>query len=501
MERAHAATPNSSRERSVLIIDLNNFATFPTLAVGVLIANLRGRGFRVRLLSPLAFDVPAAERERAETVADHLARRLHLSTSPSLRGVRDVAREVRSWWINRPHGRVLAEAEKALRERPDVLLLSAYLQHGATVSALGSLSRRYGVPLLLGGPMFNQVEVSDAWRSVPALSAIVGAEADLSVADIVDAVCNGEDLLRFEGITLPDGRRSPPGRPLRPLDSALFPDFSDFPWHRYRVRIVPMMASRGCQWGRCTFCSDVVSVSGRSFRSRSVTHVLDEMREQAARCATSNFLFLDLKLNSSPDLFRGIIHNVQSYVPGAQWIGTVHVDKRNDNGLSMADLRAAAKAGMRRVSFGLESGSQRMLDAMEKGSSVERNSEFIHNAYEAGLSIRCTMFKGYPGETAEDLLQTAEFLEQHAPYLDRIRFNDFSIPLGTPIYRAVTGEPDAYPNLRLHGLEGGPSRARYVSDDGRSASYRRAKARVLRAVYEINRKPLRGSARQFDGLM
>jgi hypothetical protein len=501
MAQSEIAAPRLSRARSVLIVDLNNFSTFPTLAVGLLIANLRSEGFRVRLLSPLAFDVPAAERERAETLADHFARRLHLSTSPTLRRVRDAAREGRSWWKSRPHARVLAEAEMALRERPDALLLSAYLQHGPTVHALGALSQKYGVPLLLGGPMFNQPEVCEAWRHVPGLSAIVGAEADLCIAELVTAVCDGDDLLRFDGITLPDGRRSRSARPLRPLDSTPTPDFSDFPWDRYRVRVIPLMASRGCQWDQCAFCSDVVSVSGRGFRSRSVAHVLGEMREQSVRHRTRNFLFLDLKLNSNPNLFRGIIENVQDQVPGAQWIGTVHVDQRRDNGLSRSDLSAAAAAGMRRISFGLESGSQRLLDAMNKGSTVEGNSEFIRHAHEAGLSVRCTMFKGYPGETADDLDQTAEFLERHGPYLERVRFNEFSIPLGTPIYKAIVSHPEAYPSVRVLGLEGGPARARYISDEGRSSSYRRAKARVLGAVFAINRKKLRVAAREFDGLM
>lgn len=485
----------------MLIVDLNNFASFPTLAVGILIANLRRQGFRVRLISPLAHDVPATERERAETLVDHFARRVHLSTSPVMRRLRDGAREARAWWTGRPHPRVLAETELALRETPDVLLLSAYLQHGRTVHALGELSRRHGVPLVLGGPMFNLPEVAETWRTVPGLTAIVGGESDLIAGDIVRAVCERADLLQIPGITLPDGRRSPPAPPLRPLDATPIPDFRDFPWGRYRVRIIPLMASRGCQWSQCSFCSDVVSVSGREFRNRSVSHVLDEMREQAARHDTRNFLFLDLKLNSNPNLFRGVIENVQTHVPGAEWIGTVHVDQRRDNGLSRADLSAAVAAGMRRVSFGLESGSQRLLDAMRKGSTVEGNAAFIRTAHEAGLSIRCTMFKGYPGETADDLERTAEFLERHTPYLDRVRFNEFSIPLGTPIYEAVTRDPAAYPNLRLLGLDRHPERARYISRDGHSAAYRRAKARVLRAVYEINRRPLRATARAFDGLM
>ena len=83
------------------------------------------------------------------------------------------------------------------------------------------------------------------------------------------------------------------------------------------------MASRGCQWNKCLFCSDIVSASGRTFRTRSAENVLVEMREQSQRHDTRNFLFLDLKLNSNPNLMRGISEELQRYVPGAEWIGTV----------------------------------------------------------------------------------------------------------------------------------------------------------------------------------
>ncbi|MBL8555034.1 MAG: radical SAM protein [Phenylobacterium sp.] len=495
---AAAADP---RQKRILIVDLNNFSTFPTLAIGILVAALRNAGHAVRVLSPLAHDVPAAEREHAETYLDHIRRRIHLSTWAPFRETRDAIRGLRRWWLDRPHPRVLAETERELRGRPDVVLLSAYMQHFASVTEIGRLAERHGVPMLLGGPMFNLDSAAEAWRAIPGLTAIIGAEADLSAPRIVATACAGGDLTAFSGVMLPDGRRSGPAPPLRRLDAAPIPDFSDFPWDRYRVRIVPIMASRGCQWAKCSFCSDVISVSGRSFRSRSADNVLHEIREQARRQGTNKFLFLDLKLNSNPHLLRSIVEGMQRSVPGAEWIGTVHVDDRADNGLSRRELRDAVASGMRRISFGLESGSQAMLDAMKKGSSVEGNAEFIRTAHEAGLSIRCTMFKGYPGETAEDLDLSAEFLERHADHLDRVRCNEFSIPAETPIHEAVTADPSAFPNLRLTGLDARRAQVRYVSLDGRSPGYRRAKARLLRAVYDINRRKIRSSARAFDGLM
>ncbi len=498
---AKARRLSDRRHQNLLFVDLNNFASFPTLAVGILVAALRNAGHRVDLLVPLAYDVPAAAREKPDRLWHHVMRRIHLSTLPGTTAALERIRSLYYWRQRRPHGNVVREVARALDRKPDVLLLSAYLQHHATVVELCRLAKERGVPVLLGGPAFNLARTAEEWRSIDGLTAIYGGEADIVMPELVETIVAKGDLLAFPGIRLADGRGSTQAPPLRQLDRSPVPDFHDFPWDRYPVRIVPIMTGRGCQWARCLFCSDVVSANGRTFRTRSLDMVLHEMREQSRRHQTSNFLFLDLKLNSNPHLLRGLVERIQGEVPGAQWIGTVHVDLRSDNGLSRAEIKAAAAAGMRRVSFGLESGSQRMLDLMEKGASVEANEAFIRHASEAGISVRCTMFKGFPGETADDLERTAEFLTRNEGRIDRVRFNDFSILEDTPIWHSVTNRTGEYPDLHLRSPDARHARLRYGRSGGRDAAYRRAKARVLAAVYHINRRPLRDEARMFDGLM
>lgn len=490
-----------SRTLRLLIVDLNNFASFPTLAIGILVAALRDRGHRVEVLCPLAHDVPATERERRETWLDHLRRRVHLSDWAPFLGMRDLLRRLASARVERVHPTVLHETAKALATAPDAVLISAYLQHFNSVAAIAGLAQGRNIPVILGGPMFNLPEVAESWRRIAGVSAVVGAEVDRDLPDLIESLCGAGDPLAFPGVVLPDGRRSVAAAPLRRLDETPVPDFTDFPWDRYRARIVPLMTGRGCQWDKCLFCSDVISVSGRTFRTRSVESVLLEMQEQARRHETTNFLFLDLKLNSWPDMIRGIARGIGRHVQGAEWIGTVHVDQRADNGLSRADLEAAAEGGMRRISFGLESGSQRLLDAMHKGASVARNSAFIRDAHAAGLSIRCTMFKGFPGETAADMEATADFLDAHAHLLDRVRFNAFSVQTGTPIWEAVRHKAGPAAGLNVTRQDHRRARVEYRAAEPACRAYRRAKARALGIVYQINRRPLRDTARQFDGLM
>ncbi len=490
-----------SRDVRVLIVDLNNFATFPTLAVGILVASLRSSGIEVDVLCPLAHGVPALAREKQEGRLDHWLRRIHLTTNPKLRGLRNVARNARLRHLHQPNAKVVGETERAMAIGYDLVLLSAYLDHHPTVEAIGRCAQQRGIPMVLGGPMFNLPDVAREWLGVPGLTALFGGEADLGLPAMVRSVLAGEDLSNIPGVILPNGDGGVPSSPLRDMDSIPIPDFRDFPWEQYPLRVLPIMTARGCGWGRCVFCSDVVSASGRTFRSRSLALILDEIEEQARRHSARHFLFLDLKLNSNLEVWRGLASGIRERVPDAEWIGTVHVGNGRDNGLGQKDLEAAVAGGMRRISFGLESGSQRLLDSMKKGTSIERCSEFLHAAHGVGLSVRCTAFQGLPGETAQDVRATQEFLDQHAHCIDRIRFNDFSVMSGTSMHSGLLSSPSAFPEL--DGLQPNHSRAKisYRHENAGAPAYRAAKRELLETVYRINRKPLRAGSEALDGLM
>ena len=84
----------------------------------------------------------------------------------------------------------------------------------------------------------------------------------------------------------------------------------------------------------------------------------------------------------------------------------MHVQARGENGLTRNELGVAYRSGMRRISCGLETGSQRVNDSMAKGTRLEPTSRFIRDAHGVGLSVRATMMLGYPGETSEDVAAT-----------------------------------------------------------------------------------------------
>jgi len=501
-----ASSISEKQQNPLLFIDLNNFAAYPTLAVGYLIRSLRLNNYRVDLLSPLALGIPAFSRDDRETWKDQLLRRIYFSSHPVLRYLHDYLRNAYSNRLSRPHPLMIKEVHQAIAKNPPAILISAYLTQYAMCVEIGRIAKSVGIPVLLGGPFFNLKKVTKEWLSIEGVTAIVGAEVDFTLSDIVTTLLHNGDLSQHAGVFLLDnsllhnlhGRMA---EPLKQLDQLPVPDFTDFPWHKYPYPIIPIMTGRGCSWGACTFCGDVISANGRTFRSRGIQPVLNELKQQSKTHRSKDFIFLDIKLNSDLQVWNGLINHFQDYVPDGRWIGTVHVNHQGDNGLSSERLIAAKKAGLTRISFGLESASQRLLDEMKKGTRIEECSDFILAAYNAGISVRTSMMLGFPGETADDLEQTTLFLKQHFYALDRVRLSLFKPLPDTPFDRMYQRNPEKYSNLKQFKWDYKLARGLYRYHPSRKKAYRQAKRELLKIVYEINRKALNDDAKQFNGMM
>lgn len=487
-----------------LLVDLNNFARYPTLAVGALVAVLRRDGIEVDVLSPLALGVPGVPREpqaRPFGRLDHFARHASAhAASPMLRSARARAAALRHPLARGSGRRVLAQLERALERRYDAVLVSTYLLYRDAVARIAVRCARAGIPVAVGGAYFAQPEVVDAWRSLPGVTAVFGGEGEPVVTRLVRTLAAGGDPAAIPGVST-SRTRTAAAPPLAALDALPFPDYRDFPWRRYPNRLVPLLSGRGCGWGACSFCSDVTSSMGRSFRTRSAASVLAEMTEQSARHDTALFVFTDLKLNSHLPTWHALVEGARRAVPGCQWIGAVHAGARGDHGLGCETLKAAAAAGMVRLTTGLESGSQRILDRMDKGTELGVTERMLEHAAEAGISVRVTMIVGHPGEEPEDVARSAAFLGRNAARIDRVLLNRFALVEGTRLHRRLRrGLPERGVLADLSRDDASAAVAhRYVPAARRE--WRRALWRLLGAVHAINRRPLGLPARAFEGVM
>jgi anaerobic magnesium-protoporphyrin IX monomethyl ester cyclase len=241
---------------------------------------------------------------------------------------------------------------------------------------------------------------------------------------------------------------TPRRRLIQDVDRLPFParDFLDIEAYRRAWRrkhdhfSLSIIATRGCPFG-CTWCQK--SVFGRSFRPRSPELVAEEMAS--------------IKEDYQPDQIR-IVDDVMGI--DRDWVRSWHDAVLAKDAvipfecLSRVDLLDEEMAcllkevGCRRIHFGAESGSQAVLDAMNKGITVEQIDKAAELCRRLDIETYLYMMVGYPGETWSDL-------ERSARLLRRTRPDDFSTTIayplpGTPFYEEVrdrltfegTGAPD-----------------------------------------------------------
>ncbi len=188
-----------------------------------------------------------------------------------------------------------------------------------------------------------------------------------------------------------------------------------------------LVASRGCPY-RCNWCAK--PIYGNSFHGRSAESVALEMRELRDRFGVDHLWFAD-------DLFGINSRWVEDFAAQVERHGAVVPFKMQ----SRADLMqgqtasALARAGCVEVWMGVESGAQKILDAMEKGIRVEQVPQARENLRENGIRACYFLQFGYPGETWGDIEKTIQMVRETRP--DDLGIS-VSYPLpGTEFYSRV----------------------------------------------------------------
>jgi anaerobic magnesium-protoporphyrin IX monomethyl ester cyclase len=270
----------------------------------------------------------------------------------------------------------------------------------------------------------------------------------------VDFVCRGDgeqlilDLLEHlaepeavAGLTwMKDGRVvQNAGRPMeRHLDQWPFPDREglkldfiesmplDVPAVLSMERFTTMQTSRGCPWP-CVFC-DIPMFNEGKWRARSAQHVVDELKH-LERQGYGSVYFVDDHFLLQPKRIQAICEGITTAGLSIQW----GIEGRVDS-VAQHLFPAMAKAHCRTVMFGIESGSQKVLDRLKKEQTLAEVRTAVTNAKKAGIEIVHGFFTvGNPDETIDDMRATFDFAAKLP--LDTFGFNRLCVYRGTPLWQ------------------------------------------------------------------
>jgi radical SAM superfamily enzyme YgiQ (UPF0313 family) len=280
------------------------------------------------------------------------------------------------------------------------------------------------------------------------VDAVTIGEADETVKELVPALLDGGDLSKVRGIAFSDGGRAvvTQARPLiQDLDAVPFPAWDLFPMTTYLAnpvvgvgRDMDIITSRGCPH-QCTYCYQIF---GRGFRARSPENIMAEIAELNGRYGLDFVSFQDDCFVVKKDRVHKFCDMLEQSGLDIKWscCGRANIC---DEPL----LRRMKEAGCTSVSYGIESGSQRILDRYHKGVRVETAKNAIRMTRDAGIRCPTSFMLGAIGETRETAWETVEFCKDVNIPLQALMFTT-PYP-GTPLYDeakplGLIGDEEAY---------------------------------------------------------
>jgi len=191
-----------------------------------------------------------------------------------------------------------------------------------------------------------------------------------------------------------------------------------------------IVASRGCPY-RCNWCAK--PIYGDSFAVRSPQSVAAEMHELKYQFGAAHLWFADDIFGLRPQWVRDLAAEVERLDAAIPFKMQSRVDL-----MTPSNVSALRRAGCAEAWLGAESGSQTILDAMDKGTRVEQITKARNNLRNQGIRACYFLQFGYPGEAWEDIQKTIELVRQTRP--DDIGVS-VSYPLpGTKFFERVQGE-------------------------------------------------------------
>lgn len=367
------------------------------------------------------------------------------------------------------------------------------------------VAKRQGWTVVLGGPESANYPAEYLRRGA---DVVVLGEGEETLAELLPALaaCGPRGLGGVRGTVFLDasGRIvANPERPqIRDLDALPWPDRDLIDLRRYidvwrahhGMGSVNLITARGCPY-RCRWCSH--AVFGFTHRRRNVVDVADELEHIVTTYGPEQVWYAD-------DVFT--IHHRWFFTYAAELKRRglrvpFETISRADRMMKEEVLEALAAMGCWRIWIGSESGSQRMLDAMERDVTVEQVRWATKAAQRHGIQVGMFLMWGYEGETLEDIEATIEHVTLAAP---DVFLTTVAYPIkNTPYYDAVAGRvvldrPWEDATDRDYRIAGRPSREYYrhadrwlrsaveaerlEREDPAAAAARRAEAAASRAA-------------------
>jgi len=294
--------------------------------------------------------------------------------------------------------------------------------------------------ITLGGNIITRLR--DVFKEAGSLfeyfdSAVV-YEGENAFLQLIDAIENKSGFSGLPNLIYKDEQGIHVNKEVRSEDLSQLPppDFDGLPLDKYFIPelILPYLATRGCYWGRCTFC-DHFQGYVEGFRTKQVDQIVEEIEFLKKKHGTRFFHFTDESY--PPALFRKLSKQLIEKKSNIVW--TTHM-RFEESLLDEEVWKDVWDSGCRYLHFGYESGNQRVLKLMDKATDLDAIQTNLKMSSDAGIWNHIMGFFGFPGETLDEVGDSKDFVQKNRSHIHSLGFMTFVLGKYSPI----AFEPEKY---------------------------------------------------------
>lgn len=321
-------------------------------------------------------------------------------------------------------------------EKPDIIGISIVLRQQlfSTMTFCALIKEQFpNIHVTIGGNTVTRLrdELPQAPKLFALFDSAVMFEGETAFLHLVEAVDTERDFSEIPNLIYRDasGIHTSPLTSAENMAALPPPDFDGLPLEKYFVPepVLPYLATRGCYWGRCEFCDHGEGYTA-GYRTKKVDQIIEEIRYLRDKYHTYHFHFTDESY--PPALFRKLTHKLNEHNMNIDWTTHIRFEK------SLLDdevWEQAEKAGCKFLHMGYESGSERVLQLMDKATTTDVIQRSLEVSSKHGVWNHVMGFFGFPGETYEDAKFSIQFLEDNKEHVHSIGFGTFDLSKHTPV--------------------------------------------------------------------
>lgn len=318
---------------------------------------------------------------------------------------------------------------KVLDFSPDMVGFSMmYTPQSPYTLAMAQIAQENDIPVAVGGAKATFYPELFTKYLGNRFSYILMGEGEAGARKLIECAENGKEPTEVPDLLWSlDGKQKYNDRhETIDINEIPAPDFSDAELDKYfsPLPILPVLTSKGCYWQRCQFCNHHKTYM--DYRAKTTEKAIEEVRSLSKKHNVKHFYFCDEMIPAKrlSEISNGIKDLSINYLALVK-----PLEEFNEKNLQMI-----AQGGCRMLLWGVEAGSQKVLDRMQKGTSIPTVEKVLSFSRASGINNFLYVMTGFPTETKEESAETLSFLERNKQNVDYLIASPFALEQNAPIF-------------------------------------------------------------------